>query len=300
MTMRLHFELAAAICCLALTAGCGVAAGASPKSPNGAYRGAQASPEKTVVMGGIQADRDSDGIPDDNDRELAKTEEADQKVASLAPVEAPPPPPPPPGQAPKPPAGSAGQKEDGQAQSAQREGAYLIYTANLTMAVYQVDGALLQVEQIGKEMGGYLATRQDRSVTIRVPRARFEEAIKKIEGTGDVIHRDIQAQDVSDEFVDTEVRLKNARAMRDRLEDLLKKAPVKEALEIEKELGRVTQEIERMEGRLKLLKDKIAFSTITVSFDARAASLHTMPIRLPFGWLQTLGLPNLLRLNETK
>ena len=75
---------------------------------------------------------------------------------------------------------------------------------------------------------------------------------------------------------------------------------MKEALEIEKELGRITQEIERMEGRLKQLRDKIAFSTITVTFDARAASLHTMPIRLPFEWLKALGLPSLLRLNETK
>jgi hypothetical protein len=149
-------------------------------------------------------------------------------------------------------------------------------------------------------MGGYLAVRQDRQITVRVPRARFDEAIRKIEGVGDVVHRDIQAQDVTDEFMDTEVRLKNARAMRDRLQALLEKAPVKEALEIEKELGRVTQEIERMEGHLKVLKDKIAFSTITVTFDARAASLHTMPIRLPFPWLGSLGLPTLLRLDETK
>ena len=64
--------------------------------------------------------------------------------------------------------------------------------------------------------------------------------------------------------------------------------------------NRVTQDIERMEGRLKVLRDKIAFSTITVTFDSRAASLKTMPIRLPFAWLPALGLPNLLRLNETK
>jgi hypothetical protein len=201
-----------------------------------------------------------------------------------------------PAQPPPPPPAKPGDK--GKAE--QREGAYLIYTAQLTMAVYQVESALAQVEQIGKDVGGYLSNRGDRAITIRVPRARFEEAIKKIEGTGDVVHRDISAEDVTDEFVDTEVRLKNARAMRDRLLQLLERAPVKEAIELEKELGRVTQEIERMEGRLKLLRDKIAFSTITVNFDARAASLRTMPLRLPFPWLSSLGLPTLLRLNETK
>ena len=53
-------------------------------------------------------------------------------------------------------------------------------------------------------------------------------------------HRDIKAQDVTDEFVDLQARLKNAYAIRDRLTELLSKAAVKEALEIEKELGRVT------------------------------------------------------------
>ncbi len=236
-----------------------------------------------------EADRDGDGIPDPAD--LVQPDEALASMGGMYP-----PAPPAPGQ---PPSGGATTPAQG-AQAAQREGTYLIYTATLTMAVYQVEGSLGQVEQIGKDVGGYLAVRQDRSITIRVPRARFEEAIKKIEATGDVVHRDISAQDVTDEFLDTEVRLKNARAMRDRLQDLLQKAAVKEALEIEKELGRITQEMERMEGRLKLLKDKIAFSTITVNFDARASSLKTMPIRLPFAWLPTLGLPSLLRLNETK
>ena len=52
-----------------------------------------------------------------------------------------------------------------------------------------------------------------------------------------MVHRDVSAQDVTDEFVDTEMRIKNARAMQDRLQALLEKATVKEALEIEKELG---------------------------------------------------------------
>ena len=111
------------------------------------------------------------------------------------------------------------------------------------------------------------------------------------------MHREVRAQDVTDEFMDLDTRLKNARAMRQRLQDLLAKAAVKEALEIEKELGRVTGEIETMEGKLKLLRDRIAFSTITVAFEARgAAAVRDMPLRLPFPWLSNLGLQRLLSL----
>jgi hypothetical protein len=104
---------------------------------------------------------------------------------------------------------------------------------------------------------------------------------------------------VTDEFVDTEIRIKNGRAMQARLKILLEKANVKDALEIEKEMRRVTEELELLEGKLKLLKDKIAYSTITVTFQGRGAgALRDMPLRLPFPWLSELGLPRLLSLHE--
>ncbi len=256
--------------------GCG-GAGAMRSAP----ASASMSPASRVRAESARGDSDSDGIADSADvMPQEPTAENSPSAASSAPS-----------------AGATG-RTPSTATDAPHSAAMLIYTAKLTMAVYQVESALAAVEQIGRDVGGYLATRTDREIVLRVPRARFEESIKKIEGIGDVTHRDIQAQDVTDEFLDTEIRLKNARAMRDRLQALLEKAPVKEALEIEKELGRVTQEIEHMEGRLKVLRDKIAYSTVTVTFDSRAASLHTMPLRLPFGWLGELGLPHLLRLNE--
>ncbi|HEY8078464.1 MAG TPA: DUF4349 domain-containing protein, partial [Labilithrix sp.] len=101
-------------------------------------------------------------------------------------------------------------------------------------------------------------------------------------------------------YTDLDIRIKNARAMQTRLKALLEKASVKEALEIEKELNRVTQDLELMEGKLKLLKDKIAYSTITVAFEPRGSTLQTSRVRLPFPWLSQLGLPQLLQLDEAK
>lgn len=173
--------------------------------------------------------------------------------------------------------------------------AMLIYTANLTLAVYQVEPQLDAVERIGRDLGGYLSLRQDNAITIRVPRDRFDEAVARVEKLGDVTHRDIRAQDVTDQYVDLDARLKNAYAMRDRLQQLLEKADVKNALEIEKELGRVTEDIERMEGKLKLLRDQIAYSTITATFAALSPqTVHDTSLLAPFPWLQQLGLQPLL------
>lgn len=266
------------------TAACGGApAPAKAPSAGGRYDRAE-----TVAVSAT-ADRDGDGIADEADAVPAEP-------AAYAPAGAAPPPPPSPKPAPQ---GGAVVPQD-QAPEAARDASKIIYTARVTMAVYQVEQGLSAVEKIAKDMGGYLSLKRDREITVRVPRGRFEPALAAIDKIGDVLHRDVQAQDVTDEFVDLEIRIKNARAMQARLKELLERAAVKEALEIEKELHRVTEELERLEGKLKLLKDKIAYSTITVVFEPRGASIQATQIRLPFPWLSQLGLPSLLSLSEDK
>lgn len=171
---------------------------------------------------------------------------------------------------------------------------HLVYTADFTLAVYQVEFGLDRTEAIARELGGYLSMRGDHEITVRVPRDKFREALAQIEKIGDVIHRDVKAIDVTDEFVDAESRLKNARVMRDRLQALLLKAAVKEAIEIEKELGRVTEQIEVLEGKMKMLSDRIAFSTITVRYTAKGPGDARPNFHLPFVWVQTLGVHRLL------
>jgi hypothetical protein len=210
-------------------------------------------------------------------------------MPSRAPMGAPAPAPPPPPDA----------KKQASADAPHERG-MLVYTAKITMSVYQVDQGLTKVEQIGKDMGGYLSVRSDRDVTIRVPRERFEATLAEIDKIGDVLHRDVQAHDVTDEYVDMEIRIKNGHAMQTRLKVLLEKAPVKEAIDIEKELKRVTEEIELLEGKLKLLSAQIAYSTITVVFEPRSSAITSTKVQLPFPWLSQLGLPTLMRLTETK
>jgi hypothetical protein len=174
------------------------------------------------------------------------------------------------------------------------EASMLAYSADFTLAVFQVDKSLASVETLARELGGYLAQRGDAQITVRVPRPRFDEAIARLEKLGDITHRNVSAEDVTDEYVDLELRLKNARAMRDQLAGLLKGAIVKDAVEIEKELAKVTEVIEQIEGRLKVMRDKVGYSSITVSFQANAPSPVRTTAILPFTWLDTMGLEPLL------
>lgn len=173
----------------------------------------------------------------------------------------------------------------------------LIYTATLTLAVFGTDAALDAVERLALDKRGYLVRRSDHSITIRVPAESFKEALDGVGKLGDELHRDVSAQDVTDEFADLKLRLRNAEVVRERLEVLLERASkVEEALAVERELERVTRDIETIKGRLALLGELLRFSTITVNFEAVQVEAVARDNPLPFHWLQRLGLPHLLRL----
>jgi hypothetical protein len=245
-----------------LAVGCGRAAEFAPKSP---ASGMAAAPMAEPAPAKDADKADAPGAPPP--REEPKREAAGSETSAVAP---------------------------------QRDTSKIIYTAKFTMAVSKVEESLGAVEKIARDQGGFLAVKHDREIVVRVPREKFEIAMAAIGKTGDVLHRDIQAQDVTEEVVDLEIRIKNAHAMQDRLKALLQKAAVKEAIEIEKELNRVTQELELLEGKIKVLKDKIAYSTITVAFEPRTSNVQSTRAPLPFPWLKEMGLPSLLSLSEDK
>ncbi|MDI1434222.1 DUF4349 domain-containing protein [Polyangium sorediatum] len=193
---------------------------------------------------------------------------------------------------------ATGKKLEGDGTVAVMRAPMLVYTARVNMAVYEVKSSLGEVESLARSLGGFLARRNDQSITIRVPAGRFDEAIRRIEKLGDMLSRDVQVEDVTEEYHDTEIRLKNARAVRERLEQLLAKATkVEESIQIEKELERVAETIDRLEGRMKFLRDRAAFSTITVTFQPRSsAELGKRRFNLPVPWIYELGLGRLLSL----
>jgi hypothetical protein len=139
----------------------------------------------------------------------------------------------------------------------------------------------------------------DDRIVVRVPAPHFRAFIETVEGTGDVLHRQIDAQDVGEEFRDVEIRIRNLEAVRDRIAELLERGlSVEQVLVVERELERVTSELERMRGRQRYLADRIAYSTITVLFQPAPREEIDQPdiFQLPFSWLDSLGLSNLLNL----
>jgi len=152
----------------------------------------------------------------------------------------------------------------------------LIKNGDLSFETSDVKQTKANVEAIGKELNGYISNesqnnygeRLQYSQTIRVPADRFDLLLQKIEGEAVKIEsKNIQTQDVTEEFIDVEARLKTKKELETRYRDILKQAKtVQDIVTIEGQIATVRSEIESMEGRLTYLKNQVAFSTLNVSY----------------------------------
>ncbi len=163
------------------------------------------------------------------------------------------------------------------------------------------------VVAVAESYGGHLAGRSNDSVKIKVPSDAFREAFSKVEKLGEVTARSVRAEDVTAEFRDLEVRLENLKATRKRLEEFLSRAgTLTDMLTLERELERVSTEMDVIAGRLRVMREMTSMSELSVRLAARpkpTAVVVTPPpetpprtIDLPVPWLGTLGIDNLLRM----
>lgn len=119
--------------------------------------------------------------------------------------------------------------------------------------------------------GGYVE-REERaersaSVTIRVPEPRLDAALDTLGRLGKITNRTVSAQDVTEEAIDVEARIRSLTASRDRLRELLGRASaVGDIVAVEKELARVQGELDSLQGRLQHLRSTAALAELHVSF----------------------------------
>jgi hypothetical protein len=96
---------------------------------------------------------------------------------------------------------------------------------------------------------------------------KLDAFLQKIRGLGELKNQTLGTEDVTKAYFDTDARLKNARVMEQRLIDMLntKTGKVSDLLQVEKELSRVREEIEKMQGELKYWDSQVQFATVTIS-----------------------------------
>lgn len=105
---------------------------------------------------------------------------------------------------------------------------------------------------------------------LRVPQSQFQRALDEVKKLGEVKREQISGQDVTEEYVDVESRIKALRVQEARLLELLSQAKsIDEILRVESELARVRSDLESLVSRLRYLENMVALSSIEVSLRER-------------------------------
>ena len=156
----------------------------------------------------------------------------------------------------------------------------IIRTVNMSIVVDEIQAAIDDIARIADEAGGWMVS-SDRSlkhagsVSVRVPATGLDSVVETLRQLAVDVESEVSSsQDVTDEYYDLQSRLKNQRATEEALIKLLEKAEhVQYALEVQRELTNVQENIERMLGRIKLLEETSAYSLITVHLSLAPVSM---------------------------
>lgn len=164
----------------------------------------------------------------------------------------------------------------------------VIRNGRVSVLVDSIETAIDALRRLAASLGGGIGNvsmntgqHQVRSATLelKIPAARFDDAMTGMAPLGKVEQSIASAEDVGEEFVDISARVANARRLEERLLALLanRTGKLEDVLAVERELARVREEIERHEGRIRYLSSRVATSTIVALVHEKAPLVAGTP-----------------------
>ena len=164
---------------------------------------------------------------------------------------------------------------------------YLIKNASLTIETEDARKASDMLVAALEELGGYVSDfresvdplgRRSIHIQVRVPADKFQSTMERLEPLGKVLSRQITTEDVTEQFVDTDARLRNLKRTEERLlAHLDRTGKLEDVVKVEHELTRVREQIEVLEGRLRFLSHRVEFSTINITLQERPKAGPVVP-----------------------
>ena len=167
----------------------------------------------------------------------------------------------------------------------------IIRNANLTIEVTSPADIQRKIVSIAESHQGFVVTSEASQRTgddktkpeitvnlvVRVPATQFNPAMEEIRGVAQrMIQEKVTGQDVTEEFMDLEARIKNQKALESQFIEIMKRAgKVDDALSVQRELAEVRTDIEKLEGRRRFLENQASLSTINVTLQPPTPIVNT-------------------------
>jgi hypothetical protein len=119
----------------------------------------------------------------------------------------------------------------------------------------------------------------DFKVMVRIPADQYGVALDEIKKlASNVFEEKSTGQDVTEEFIDLEARIKTQKALETQFLEIMQRAnKIEDALEVQRQIAEVRTEIEKLEGRKRFLENRSSLATITVNIQAPRPIIATTP-----------------------
>lgn len=163
----------------------------------------------------------------------------------------------------------------------------IIKNAEVRLLMADVSSGVDRVTQVASDTFGYILSARTwyednfeyATITIGVPVNEFEGALNRLRKMAvNVIDETASGTDVSDQYVDMESRLRNLEATEAQIRTFLDKAvDVDESLRVNQQLSDITAQIEEIKGQMNWVRDRAAYSTITVHLEPQIPTPTPMP-----------------------
>lgn len=176
--------------------------------------------------------------------------------------------------------------------------AKIIKTGVLAVEVADYEAAVERVVEIAREYGGEIADASTEEgaggallgrVVLRVAPERFEGLFAALKEVGRVESENAKSADVTGQYVDLEARIHAGQITEARLQELVKNKSfvdkIGSLLEVEREMSRVRSQIERMQGELRVMADRVGRSTITMTIREPARKVPSASLSVEVGVL---------------
>jgi hypothetical protein len=152
----------------------------------------------------------------------------------------------------------------------------VIRNGEMEFEVESFDNAFLAISKITAEEGGFVATTNSQKLTngkvkgeivVRVTPEHLDVLVLKLRALGDLKRQNLVAQDITKQYTDLDSQLRAAKAMQERLLEMIKsgQGAIKDLLAAEKELGVWREKIEKIEGEMRYYDSQVALSTLSIS-----------------------------------
>ena len=168
----------------------------------------------------------------------------------------------------------------------------IIKSGDMTIEVADIKTAQEKIQNFVKNNKAYIQnerfsnaeTQTTLSMEIRIPNQNFDNLINSFsDEIGSISEKNIRVQDVTEEYTDVSIRLKNKLAYLEKYRDLLKRsASTKDLLEIQEKIRGLEEEIESSEGRLRYIDDQVNYSTLDLTL-IREKPRNTVTSKIGFG-----------------